>query len=121
MVSTCDPNLLTVHPTGNPGTTGARYPPRVGDIPEGFRLEYDLGTEGQLHVNVSIRAIVAGDGENYMRWTGDLGGEVIPSVGGQQEGLCGPDPKRDSNKLKDTQSPSSLTGVAILEQFILME
>jgi hypothetical protein len=92
----------------------------VGDIPEGFRLEYDLGTEGQLNVNVSIRAIVARDGGNYMRWTGDLGGEVIPSVGGQQEGFCGPDPKRDANK-KDTQSPSSLTGVAILEQFILTE
>ncbi|KAJ6008567.1 Hydroxyneurosporene synthase, partial [Penicillium canescens] len=118
LVSTCDPNLLTVHPTGNPGTTGARYPPRVGDIPEGFRLEYDLGTEGQLNANVSIRAIVAGDGENYMRWTGDLVGEVIPSVGGPQEGRCDPDHKRDANKPIETQSPSSLTGVAVLEQFI---
>jgi hypothetical protein len=84
-------------------------------------LEYDLGTEGQLNVNVSIRAIVAGDGENYMRWTGDLVGEVIPSVGGQQEGRCDPDHKRDANTPIDTQSPSSLTGVAVLEQFILIE
>lgn len=79
-MSACDPYILAVRLIGSPGTTAGRYPPRVGDLPEGFRLEYDLG-EGsdQLKVNVSARIVVAGNGKDYMRWTGDMVGEVTES------------------------------------------
>ncbi|KAJ5965015.1 uncharacterized protein N7479_004891 [Penicillium vulpinum] len=114
LVSACESSILTVRPIGTPGTTGGRYPPREGDIPIGFRLEYDLGEEhGRLNVNVSMRTVVAGDRENYMRWTGDMVGELIGSERRTHE--AGSDPKGG-----ETQS-SSPVGVAVLEQFVLLE
>ncbi|CAI7649500.1 unnamed protein product [Penicillium glandicola] len=122
LVSACDPSILTVSPIGSPGTTGGRYPPRAGDIPEGFRLEYDLGEEnGQLIVNVSVRTVVAGDGKYYMRWTGHMVGEVFES-GSQQAREAGGGPKRDLGECGgQLSSASSLVGVAVLEQFVLLE
>jgi hypothetical protein len=114
LVSACNSSVLTVRPIGSPDTTGGRYPPRVGDVPKGFRLEYDLGEgNGQLNVNVSIRMLITGDGEYYMRWTGDLVGEVIGLEHEQPPGSCaGP---------KTTKTPSDLIGVAVLEQFLMVE
>lgn len=103
LVSACNTSLLTVRPTGSPKTTNARYPPYVGDIPDGFQLEFDLGEgDGWLRANVSIQSLVAGDGEYYMRWTGNITGEVV-----------GKDPC--------LVRESSLTGVAVFEQFLLLE
>ncbi|CAG8890342.1 unnamed protein product [Penicillium egyptiacum] len=112
LVSACEPSILTVRPIGSPGTTGGRYPPRMGDIPDGFRLEYDLGEDnGQLKVNVSVRTSVAGNGNDYMRWTGDMVGELIESESQRlQKAGC---------SLKREDSP--LVGVAVLEQFVMVE
>ncbi|KAJ5456530.1 hypothetical protein N7530_011804 [Penicillium desertorum] len=113
LISACDPSILTVRPIGSPGTTGGRYPPRMGDIPDGFRLEYDLGeANGQLKVNVSVRTLVAGNGNDYMRWTGDIVGEVIESESQRTEAAGGGGPGREN---------SPLVGVAVLEQFIMVE
>lgn len=114
LVSACNPNLLTVRPVG-PGTSG-RYPPRVGDVPQGFHLEYDLGeANGYLSVNVSTRMAVAGDGEYYLRWTGDMVGEVINPGDQQVEAHdCSPD-KQNST------TGASLVGVAAFEQFLVLE
>ncbi|KAJ5365554.1 Hydroxyneurosporene synthase [Penicillium concentricum] len=117
LVSACDPSLLTVRPVGRPGTTGGRYPPYARDIPEGFRLEYDLGEgNGWLNVNVSVRTVVAGDEEYYMRWTGDMVGEVVES---ERAGKGGGGSKGEMGE-RDVHS-SSLVGVAVLEQFVLLE
>ena len=94
LISACDPSSLTVRPFGSPETTGGRYPPRMGDVPEGFRLEYDLGeAKGQLKINVSVRTVVAGNGKDYMRWTGDMVGEIIESESQRPQGACGGGPK----------------------------
>ncbi|KAJ5492502.1 Hydroxyneurosporene synthase [Penicillium expansum] len=125
LISACDPSILTVRPIGSPGTTGGRYPPRMGDIPEGFRLEYDLReTNGRLKVNISVRTVVAESGKNYMRWTGDMVGEVIESESqqSQEDGGGGSGSKREMRE-HDAQSSSSssLVGVAVLEQFVMVE
>lgn len=116
LVSACDSKLLTVRPIGDFGTTGTRYLPKAGDIPVGFHLDFDLGeAEGHLRVNVSTRTAVAGDGEYYVRWTGDLVGEVVNSGGDQAQEPC----------TGFASSPSSentpLTGVAVFEQFAVAE
>lgn len=103
LVSSCDTTLLTVRPvsgnvTSNP--TGGRYPPQAGDIPDGFTVEACLGEEGWLKVNVSIVTLVTGDGEYYMRWSGELVGSVVDAEGA----------------VTDAGS-----GVAVFEQFALVE
>ncbi|KAJ5143385.1 uncharacterized protein N7515_002172 [Penicillium bovifimosum] len=114
LVSACNSSFLSVRPIGSPGTTGGRYPPRVGDVPDGFRLEYDLGEgNGQLNVNVTIRRLVTGDEEYYMRWTGDLTGEVVKSGDERPPGTCAGQ--------KTAKITSGLIGVAVLEQFLLVE
>ncbi|KAJ6124497.1 hypothetical protein N7471_011814 [Penicillium samsonianum] len=122
LISACDPDILTVRPIGSPRTTGGRYPPRMGDLPEGFRLEYDLGeSNGQLKVNVSVRTVVAGNGKDYMRWTGDMVGKVIESES-QRLQEAGSGSKRQKRE-RDVQSSSSssFVGVAVLEQFVMVE
>jgi len=52
---------------------------------------------------VSTRAKIAGDGEYYMRWTGNMTGEVVE---------MNPSP---------VIQESSLTGVAVFEQFQMQE
>ncbi|KAJ5560458.1 hypothetical protein N7513_002857 [Penicillium frequentans] len=103
LVSSCDTTFLTVRPvsgnvTHNP--TGGRYPPQAGDIPDGFTVEAHLGEEGWLKVNVSIATLVTGDGEYYMRWSGELVGSVVDAEG----------------TVADAGS-----GVAVFEQFALVE
>jgi hypothetical protein len=74
LVSSCISSIVIVRPTGS-SETGARYPPRAGDVPDGFHLEFDLGNEGWLKANVSGTRI-AGDGKYYFRWAGTMTGEV---------------------------------------------
>ncbi|CAG7927319.1 unnamed protein product [Penicillium olsonii] len=114
LVSACDASLLTVRPVGSPGTTGGRYPPMAGDIPEGFHLDFDLGEEGRLLVNVSMRAVVAGDGEYYVRWTGDLAGEVSRSES-TSRGPCLPSSESEEGR------EDALIGIAVFEQFVVLE
>ncbi|EKV10217.1 Hydroxyneurosporene synthase [Penicillium digitatum] len=123
LISACDPSILTVRPIGSPGTTGGRYPPRVGDLPEGFRLVFDLGeANGQLKVNISVRTVVAGNGKDYMRWTGDMVGEVIESESHQPQDAGGSGPKKETRQREvQSSSQSSLVGVAVLEQFAMVE
>ncbi|KAJ5919305.1 hypothetical protein N7466_010248 [Penicillium verhagenii] len=102
VVSSCDAASLTVRPvSGNSTTnpTGAQYPPRMGDVPDGFTVEAELADGAWLKVNVSIAALVSGDGETYTRWSGDLVGSVVSSAGVQSVG----------------------SGVAVFEQFTLVE
>lgn len=114
LVSACNASVLTVRPFGSAGTPGSRYPPRVGDVPNGFRLEFDLGgSDGWLRVNVSAEQVVAGDGEYYLRWTGNLTGEVVQ----MQSEACS---TRGPTKRKG-DAATSLTGVAVFEQFALIE
>lgn len=122
ITSTCNTTQLTVRPiesfsknntgngngNGNTTTTATtttiegRYPPKAGDYPEGFRLEFALGDEeeGKLNVNVIRRAVVVSDGMFYMRWTGDMEGELV------RPGLDG---------------KSDFGGVGVYEQFVLEE
>ncbi|KAJ5339286.1 hypothetical protein N7452_006014 [Penicillium brevicompactum] len=116
LVSACDSKLLTVRPIGDFGTTGTRYPPKAGDIPVGFHLDFDLGeAEEHLKVNVSTRTAVAGDGEYYVRWTGDLIGEVVNSGGDQAQEPCTGFASNSSSE------NTPLTGVAVFEQFAVAE
>ncbi|KAK5807015.1 hypothetical protein VI817_001273 [Penicillium citrinum] len=103
LISECDDSLLTVRPTGRSNTTGDRYPAFVGDLPDGFKLDFVLPENTRLRVNVSTRVKVAGDGEYYMRWTGNMTGEVVE---------MNPSP---------VIQESSLTGVAVFEQFHMQE
>lgn len=80
--------------------TSARYPPQAGDVPDGFRIEFDLGEGRWLRANVSGMRI-AGDGRYYFRWAGNMRGVV--GVGDGEEVEVG------------------LTGSAIFEQFVLVE
>lgn len=116
LVSACNSSALTVRPFGSAGTTGDRYPPHVGDIPNGFHLDFDLGGNGWLRINVSAEQVIAGDGQYYMRWVGDLSGEVVQMQNENPE-ACG---ASTSTKTKrDTVEPL-LTGVAVFEQFALL-
>lgn len=100
LVASCNTSVLTVIPIGAKGTTGGRYPPHAGDVPDGFQLEFDLGEDhGSLKATISAEAVVAGDGKYYIRWTGNATGEI---VGG-------------------TTPQSSLDGVAVFEQFALLD
>ncbi|KAJ5787856.1 hypothetical protein N7457_002846 [Penicillium paradoxum] len=124
LVSACDPSLLTVRPVGRTGTTGGRYPPRVGDIPEAFRLEFDLGeVHGRLAVNVSMKTVVAGDKESYMRWTADMVGEIVEGGGQQPQDLHAVGSKRHMRQKRKTETllTSDLAGVGVLEQFVMVE
>jgi hypothetical protein len=119
LVSACKSDFLTVRPIGSPGTTGGRYPPRLGDIPEGFQLQFDLGEpNGHLRVNVSMRTVVAGDGEYYMRWTGELVGELVKSESEQPQEACAASLRNDTS---NRDKLSSLHGVGVFEQFVLVE
>ncbi|KAJ5638173.1 hypothetical protein N7490_008052 [Penicillium lividum] len=106
LVSSCENMLLTVRPAGygesnsNSNSGAARYPPRAGDIPDGFTVEAYLEAGAWLKVNVSIVALVTGDGEYYMRWSGGLVGSLVDSGG----------------RVVDAGK-----GVAVFEQFALEE
>lgn len=98
LVSSCASSVLTVRPMGS--GSSARYPPRVGDVPDGFGLEFDLGDGKWLTANVSgVR--IAGDGRYYFRWAGDMTGVVGVEDGEEVE--------------------AGLDGSAIFEQFVLVE
>ncbi|KAJ5683666.1 uncharacterized protein N7477_000011 [Penicillium maclennaniae] len=112
LVSACTSSILTVRPFGSFNTTGGRYPPWAGDIPDGFLLEFDLGNSNNwLKVNVSIDSLVAGDGKYYMRWTGSLSGEVVQGQSEDRQDVCTP----------VQSSETRLSGVAVFEQFALLE
>lgn len=116
IVSSCNTSLLAVRPVGSAGTTGGRYPPHVGDVPEGFRLQFNLGTEGLLKVNVSAGTVVAGDGDYYMRWTGNMTGSIVKSESQPQDACAA-----GGTKATPVAQPSLLAGVAAFEQFALVE
>ncbi|KAJ5703304.1 hypothetical protein N7493_011693 [Penicillium malachiteum] len=97
LVSICDTTKTIVRPT----VTGsaANYPPVAGDTPDGFTVEIELAENEWLRLNVSIVNEVAGDGEYYLRWTGNLTGTV-----------------EDGDTVRELKS-----GVAFFEQFALVE
>ncbi|KAJ6020409.1 Hydroxyneurosporene synthase [Penicillium herquei] len=97
LVSTCDTTKTTVRPTGK--GNAAHYPPIAGDTPNGFTVEIELAEDEWLRVNVSIVNEVAGDGEYYVRWTGNLTGSV-----------------EDKDGVRNLEG-----GVAFFEQFALVE
>ncbi|KAJ5772475.1 Hydroxyneurosporene synthase [Penicillium odoratum] len=104
LVSSCEDMFLTVRPAGhgvsNSNSTAARYPPRAGDIPDGFTVQAYLGEGVWLKVSVSIVVLVTGDWEYYMRWSGGLVGSLVDSEG----------------RVVDAGK-----GVAVFEQFALEE
>lgn len=115
LVSSCISSILTVRPIGS-SENGARYPPRAGDVPDGFHLEFDLGNEGWLKANVSGTRI-AGDGKYYFRWAGTMTGEVGQSGADQND-----DTNASGGSTKTVRAAESgLTGSAIFEQFVLAE
>lgn len=119
LVSACNSSLLTVRPFESHGTTGGRHPPRLGDVPDGFRLEFDLGdSNGWLRVNVTVEQLIAGDGQYYMRWTGRMTGEVIQIQSEKLPGACAAAPSGGSQYVT---SESLLAGAAVFEQFALVE
>ncbi|KAJ5092646.1 hypothetical protein NUU61_007516, partial [Penicillium alfredii] len=121
LVSSCKPSLLTVRPVGKPWTTGERYPPRVVDMPDKFRLEFDLGQANEwLRINVSMETLVAGDNEYYMRWTGALTGEIVrlESESSQEAGAV--TRVRDHVGAGSATKNFSLAGVAVLEPFAMV-
>lgn len=84
-------------------------------------MEYDLGEgSGQLKVSVSVGTVVAGNGKDYMRWTGDMVGEVIESESRRPQEAGGGGPKKEMRERFEQSSPS-FVGVAVLEQFAMVE
>jgi hypothetical protein len=79
VLSSCDEGVVSVRPWKD--RMAAAYPPVLGDVPDGFRVVYSTGME----VDVTLGAMVAGDGKNYARWTGtmraQMEGEVYEGVG----------------------------------------
>jgi hypothetical protein len=79
VLSSCDEGVVSVRPWKN--GRAAAYPPVLGDVPDGFRVVYSTGME----VDVTLGAMVAGDGKYYARWTGtmraQMEGEVYEGVG----------------------------------------
>ncbi|KAL2007501.1 hypothetical protein VTN00DRAFT_8939 [Thermoascus crustaceus] len=76
LVSSCSPTLLSVRPTG----PRARYPPRVGEMSEGFHIDFDLGegdNGGVLSINVTATAEIATDRKSYTRWAGTVSGGLV--------------------------------------------
>jgi hypothetical protein len=118
LVSACTSSILAVRPFGSSNTTGGRYPPRAGDIPDGFHLEFDLGDSNNwLRVNVSVDTVVAGDGKYYMRWTGNMTGEVVQVPSEKRVDAC----SATQSKAPRATDNSALTGVAVFEQFALLD
>jgi hypothetical protein len=66
VVSSCAEGVVSVRPTRN--GMAEKYPPVLGDVPDGFRVVYSMG----LEVNVTLWPMVAGDGKYYARWTGTM-------------------------------------------------
>ncbi|KAJ9262392.1 hypothetical protein DTO212C5_7947 [Paecilomyces variotii] len=56
----------------------ARYPPRKGDTPDGFSMEFDLGDAegGRLSVNVTTKTVTAEVPTLYTRWIGSVEGKL---------------------------------------------
>ena len=70
----------TVRPTGAEST----YPPVIGvDLPAGFHIKIDLGSEGTMVVDATSTINVVDEG-TYFRWVGTLTGgiEGHPSLDG---------------------------------------
>ncbi|KAF7122905.1 hypothetical protein CNMCM5793_001016 [Aspergillus hiratsukae] len=70
IVSGCEEGVVSVQPTRNGN------PPVPGDVPDGFRVVYSMGME----VDVTLGAMMAGDGEHYLRWTGTKSAEMDGKV-----------------------------------------
>ncbi|KAI2787103.1 hypothetical protein POX_f07462 [Penicillium oxalicum] len=117
LVSSCHADALRVVPTGSSGTS-ARYPPRAGDVPDGFLLQFDLGAEGWLMANVSGTRI-AGDNRYYFRWAGSMTGQIYESGPGDAGAEWCSQVASDENVVPGSQSVMS--GRAIFEQFVLVE
>lgn len=112
LVSACDSSVVSVRPTG----AGARYPPHGGDVPDGFNLVFDLGEEGAcLSVSVLAQTFIGGDGQFYTRWTGTMTGEIVERAPGQ---AC---VGQESTEEKNPKRKESLQGVALFEQFAMLE
>ncbi|KAG2016808.1 hypothetical protein GB937_006010 [Aspergillus fischeri] len=79
VVSSCEEGVVSVRPWKD--GMAAAYPPVRGDVPDGFRVVYSI----QMEVDVTLGAMVAGDGKYYARWTGRMtakvAGEVYEGVG----------------------------------------
>lgn len=113
LVSSCAVDVVTVRPLPE----GSRYPPHAGDTPSGYLLEFELATDegrtspshpggrGQevLQVDVTASMFVAGDGQYYMRWTGEMEGKVVV------RGSSG----------EEYEQSEVYRGVALFEQFAL--
>ncbi|KAJ5484716.1 hypothetical protein N7539_004704 [Penicillium diatomitis] len=117
IASSCQTDSVRVRPIGSSGTS-ARYPPKAGDVPDGFHLAFNLGADGWLRANVSGTRI-AGDGEYYFRWAGHITGEIYEGSSAANE--------QDSSCLQASEGGSIVTdepmmsGSAIWEQFVLEE
>lgn len=117
LVSSCHPDALRVVPRGSLGTS-ARYPPRAGDVPDEFLLQFDLGAEGWLVANVSGTRI-AGDNKYYFRWAGSMTGQIYESGPGDAGTEWCSQVASGENLVPGSQSVMS--GRAIFEQFVLIE
>lgn len=119
LVSSCAANAVTVRPLPD----GSPYPPHAGDAPSGFLLEFDLSlaeeqsrqgddgtsnsagiSQGVLRVNATAGMFVAGDGQYYMRWTGEMEGKLV--AGG-------------NFNVEESEQSELYKGVALFEQFAL--
>ncbi|KAI0470591.1 hypothetical protein GGR56DRAFT_135789 [Xylariaceae sp. FL0804] len=85
---------VIVRPTGGDAT----YPPRRGDIPDGYRASIDMGGAGVLEFNVTHTQPPTLTEDTHVNWRGVLSGYLITSEGRR-----------------------ALNGTASYEQFMLVE
>ncbi|KAJ5110246.1 Hydroxyneurosporene synthase [Penicillium argentinense] len=104
LVSSCNASALSVRSIGRANTTGARYPPYAGNIPDGFQLDFDLYEKRSPP-------------KYYMRWSGNLTGEVVEGEDTPSNLPCATKQLGADRLVQD----SNLRGVTIFEQFVILE
>jgi len=93
MVASCKPESIKVRPLGN-----ATFPPFVGAAsPKGYHIDIDMGNEGTLTANVTVKAPNIAANDVYFRGTARVSAVIAPKKG----------------------KATTETGVALFEQFQL--
>ncbi|KAJ6457619.1 hypothetical protein C8R45DRAFT_844101 [Mycena sanguinolenta] len=85
LTASCAPGSVLARPTGN--TT---YPPVLsGPNPTGYHVEFDLGEEGKLVLDVDVWANLVEENPEYGRFVGGMEGLVVDAKGVKGEKLTG--------------------------------
>ncbi|KAF7373140.1 hypothetical protein MSAN_00521900 [Mycena sanguinolenta] len=86
IATSCALGSITVRPTGQ----NATYPPVISTgNPSGYHIDFDLGCEGTLVVDVEVLGNIVVVNPEYGRFVGNMTGSVSPMEGEATTGLVG--------------------------------